>query len=91
MSVLLIPQDLDKSHAPREISAPPDAIGIIWIDFDPSRVRLGIGQRKLHPFAGLGIEAGDFVRLLFADSNEIIFPVDAHGIGARSFRGRGEE
>src|SRR5882762_1143402 len=76
----LIPaEDLDESHARREISAPPDAIGIIWIDLNPSWVRLGIRKWELHPLARLGIEASDFVRLLFAHPDQIIFPVHAHG------------
>ena len=30
-------------------AAPPDAIGIAFIDLNPSHVRLCLGQRELHP------------------------------------------
>src|ERR1700675_893285 len=77
--VSIIAKDLDESHAPRKISTPPDPIGIIWIDLNSAWVGLGIGKWKLDPLARLGIEAGDFVGLLFTDPDQIILPVHAYG------------
>src|SRR5436309_8076409 len=63
-------------------AAPPDTIGIAFIDLNPSHVRLRLGQRELHPFLSLGIESGDFIRTMQGHPHPIARLVYAHGIGA---------
>ena len=61
-------EQFDVAHAARQVSGPPDAVGIVLIHVNPAVILFGGCQGELHEGLRGGIEAGDLVaRYLFAE------------------------
>src|SRR6266705_1426378 len=71
-------QQLDVTHAAREIARPPDAVRIVWVNLNSSRIRLRVCQRKFRECFSFRIEAGHFIHVLFAKPNQRAFGISLH-------------
>src|SRR5439155_12484170 len=71
-------QQLDVTHAARKIARPPDAVRIVWVDLNSSRIRLRVCQREFRERFSFRIEAGHFIHVLFAKPNQRAFGISLH-------------
>src|SRR3989442_14596517 len=84
-TTLVSVQQLYVTDAARSIPGPPDAVGLVRVNINPSMIRLRIRQRKFGERLGFGIEPGDLVHVLFAKPKQFALWISLHRVDAGIF------